>query len=117
MLTGYTAKDMVGTNKQWTPFWDKKCSSMADVIVDQTTDGELERLLGTKWRKSALVEGAFETELFFPKLKPNGKWCFISAAPIKRPDGTIIGAIEILRDTTEDKKADATYLTLIGDWN
>jgi PAS domain S-box-containing protein len=106
MLTGYTAKEMVGTNKQWAPFWNKKRSSMADVIVDQTTDGELERLLGTKWRKSALVEGAFETELFFPKLKPNGKWCFISAAPIKRPDGTIIGAIEILRDTTEDKKAE-----------
>ena len=104
MLTGYSAKDMVGTNKQWIPFWDREYPCIADVIIDQTEDEELEHLYGDKWRKSALVEGAYEVELFFPKLKPKGRWYFFSAAPIKRPDGTIIGSVETLQDTTEDKK-------------
>ncbi len=106
MLTGFSAKDMVGTNRQWEPFWEAKRPSMADVIVDQIKDEEVKRFYGAKWRKSALIEGAYEAELFFSKLQPNGRWCFFTAAPIKGPDGSIIGAIETFQDTTEDKKAE-----------
>ena len=105
-LTGYSAKDIVGTDKQWVPFRPEKRPIMADVIIDDMEAGEIERLYGDKWRKSALIEGAYEAEEFFPDLGETGKWLFFTAAPIISPDGEIVGAIETLWDRTEDRKAE-----------
>jgi len=105
-LSGYPAEEMIGTNRQWEPFWDQERPSMADVILDQIPEEEIRKLYGTKWRKSALIQGAYEAEVFFPKLGNKGRWCYFTAAPIKAPDGTLIGAIETLWDKTEDKKAE-----------
>jgi PAS domain S-box-containing protein len=104
-LSGHSAQQMVGTNKQWMPFWENKRPSMADVILDEIGKEKIEELYGQKWQPSALIEGAYEAEVFFPKLGTNGKWCFFTAAPIKDHDGKAIGAIETLWDTTEEKKA------------
>ncbi len=105
-LSGFPAEAIIGTNRQWEPFWDHERPSMADVILDQIQEGEIQKLYGAKWRKSALIRDAYEAEAFFPKLGKKGLWCFFTAAPIKAPDGTIIGAIETLWDKTEDRKAE-----------
>ncbi|MCP3956217.1 MAG: PAS domain S-box protein, partial [Desulfobacterales bacterium] len=105
MLTGHTALEMVGTRRQWAPFYDEKRSAMADIILDQIGEAEIERLYGNHWRKSTLVDEAYEAEQFFPNLGENGKWCWFTAAPIKTPDGQVIGAIETIWDKTEEKKA------------
>ena len=105
-LTGSPAETMVGTKKQWAPFWPKERPTMADVILARISEEEIKKLYGTRWRKSALIEGAYEAEMFFPSLGENGKWCWFTAAPIKAPDGTITGAIETLWDKTEDKKVE-----------
>jgi PAS domain S-box-containing protein len=105
-LTGVAAGEMVGTTRPSTPFWGKERPTMADVILDQIDEKEIQKLYGEKWRKSALIEEAYEAEVFFPLLGQNGKWCWFTAAPIKAPDGTIVGAIETLWDKTEDKKAE-----------
>ena len=97
---------MVGTNKQWMPFYEKERATMADVILDQPGEEEIRKLYGVTWRKSALIEGAYEAEGFFPHLGGEGKWCWFTAAPIKAPDGRTIGAIETLWDRTEQKKAE-----------
>jgi len=104
-LTGYSGTDMVGTDRQWTPFYDSPRRTMADVIVDQIDETEIPKLYA-KWRKSALIGGAYEAEGYFPHLGKGGKWIWFTAAPIHAPDGAIIGAIETLWDTTEDKKAE-----------
>jgi len=36
--------------------------------------------------------------------------CMVSATPLKRPDGTVIGVIEVLTDVTERKRAEAAVL-------
>ncbi len=105
-LTGVTAETMVGTSRPSTPFWGTARPTMADVILDQISEEEIQKLYGEKWRKSALIEEAYEAEVFFPRLGENGKWCWFTAAPIKGSDGTILGAIETLWDKTEDKKAE-----------
>jgi len=105
-LTGHSAVEKVGTNTQWSPFRPEKRPIMADVIIDQMKADEIERLYGDKWRKSALIEEAYEAEEFFPHLGENGKWLFFTAAPIKSPDGEIVGAIETFLDKTEDRKAE-----------
>ncbi len=105
-LTGTPAATMVGTTRPSTPFWGEERPTMADVILDQISEDEIQKLYGEKWRKSALIEEAYEAEVFFPRLGENGKWCWFTAAPIKGHDGSIIGAIETLWDKTEDKKAE-----------
>ena len=105
-LTGAKADAMVGTTRQSTPFWGEERPTMADVILDQIGETEIKKLYGKKWRKSLLIEEAYEAEVFFPRLGENGKWCWFTAAPIKGHDGSIVGAIETLWDKTEDKKAE-----------
>ncbi len=105
-LTGYAAASICGTNKQWMPFRDTERPTMADLILDGVGEKEVWKYYGTRWRKSALIEGAYEAEEYFPHLGENGKWIWFTAAPIKAPDGTTAGAIETLWDKTEDKKAE-----------
>ncbi len=107
VLTGVLAEEIVGTTRQGIPFWGKQRPTMADVILYQYDDAQIEKLYGRKWRTSQLIEGAYEAEVFFPNLgTEGGKWCWFTAAPIKAPDGTLIGAIETLWDKTEDKRAE-----------
>lgn len=105
-LSGCTAKEVVGTRHQWVPFWDRERPTMADVILDQIDKVEIHKLYGSQWRKSALIDGAYEAEFMFPQFGEHGKWLWFTAAPIKAPDGTIVGAIETLWDKTEDRKVD-----------
>ncbi len=105
-LSGRTADEVVGTNQQWAPFWQSERPTMADVILDQTDRLEVQKLYGSQWRESGLIEGAYEAEVFFPRVGEKGKWLWFTAAPIKSPDGTNVGAIETLWDKTEDKKAE-----------
>ncbi|MBA3012336.1 MAG: PAS domain S-box protein [Proteobacteria bacterium] len=104
-LTGHDAYELVGTDRQWVPFRSAKRPTMADVIVGQMSEADVRKYYGSSWRKSKIIKEAYEAEEFFPHLGESGKWIFFTAAPIKSPDGKIIGAIETLRDQTEDKKA------------
>jgi len=105
-LTGYSADKIVGTNKHWLPFRPEKQPIMADLILNQVTEAEILKSHGKQWRKSALIEGAYEAEEFFPRIGENGRWLFFTAAPIKSPDGQMIGAIETLWDKTEERQAE-----------
>ena len=105
-LTGHPSAEMVGTNRQWAPFWDSERPAMADIILDRKSDQEIWDLYGGKWRKSAFIDGGYEAEVFFPKLGSGGRWCWFTAAPIKAADGTVVGAIETLWDTTATKRAE-----------
>lgn len=105
-LSGYHAEEIVGTNKQWMPFWKTERPSMADVVLDQTSEKTIKKLYEGKWRKSSLIEGAYEAEYFLPNLGTRGKWCWFTAAPIRDTNGKTIGAIETLWDRTEDKQAE-----------
>lgn len=106
-LTGYPADEIVGTNRHWEPFRIEKRPIMADLILDGVTEEEVWRYYGTRWRKSALIGGAYEAEEYFPHLGEDGKWLYFTAAPIKAADGTVVGAIETIWDRTPDKKAEA----------
>ena len=104
-LTGYKAEEIVGTNNQWLPFRPEKRPIMADVIVDEMEEEEIEKYYGHSWRKSSLIEGAYEAEEFFSHIDKKGKWLFFTAAPIKDADGKRVGSIETLWDTTERREA------------
>ncbi|MGD9216342.1 MAG: PAS domain S-box protein [Desulfobacteraceae bacterium] len=105
-LSGWPADKIVGTTKSWAPFYEKERPSMADVILDQIDEFQVEQLYGSKWHKSLLIDGAYEADAYFPHLGDKGKWCWFTAAPIKTPEGEIIGAIETIWDKTEERLAE-----------
>jgi PAS domain S-box-containing protein len=105
-LTGISARDFIGSRKQWMAFYPQERRVLADFIVDQASAAEIERHYGGKYRPSAVIEGAYEAEDFFPRLGSQGKWVYFTAAPLKDPEGRVVGAIETLQDVTDRKRAE-----------
>ena len=103
-VTGLSSDEVVGTNKQWMPFYSEERPVMADLIIDNLFEASALDYYGIDYQKAASMENAFEAERFFPHLGKEGKWLFFRATPFRNSAGEIIGAIETLQDTTERKK-------------
>ena len=104
-LCGHGAVEMVGSRRQWVIFRAAKRATIADAIVAGEPVDVLAPYNGGRISPSERVQGAYEAEAFFPNMGDNGKWLFITAAPIRQADGTIVGAIETLWDKTDEKRA------------
>jgi len=105
-LTGYSAQDLVGTRKQWKTFYPSRRPVLADLIVRGASEKKIAARYAGKFRKSSLIEGAYEAEDFFPNLKGGGKWLFFTAAPLIDDKGKVVGAIETLQDVTDRKNVE-----------
>jgi len=103
-LSGMKKDEVVMTDKQWVAFYTEKRPVMADLIVDGASADEIEVHYRDKGRKSYLIDGAYEAEDFFPALGEDGRWLHFTASPIKDNEGEIIGAIETIRDVTEQRR-------------
>jgi PAS domain S-box-containing protein len=102
-LTGIKGEDIIGNDDHWRAFYREKRPAMADLIVNGATAQEVEKYYQDKFKKSVLIDGAYEAEDFFPALGRKGRWLHFTASPIRDENGEIIGAIETLIDTTERK--------------
>lgn len=103
-LSGLKKDEVIGTDKQWMNFYAKKRPILADLIVDGASADGIALYYGDKGRKSYLIEGAYEAEQFFPDIGEDGRWLHLTASPIKDNKGEITGAIETLRDITQQKR-------------
>jgi PAS domain S-box-containing protein len=106
-LTGVSAASLIGTNEQWRAFYSSERAVMADLIIDGESGGEVSALYSDTWRRSDIIEGAYEAESFFPNFGAEGRWLFFTAAPLRDANGEVIGAIETLQDVTERRIAEA----------
>jgi PAS domain S-box-containing protein len=107
VLTEVSAATALGTREAWRPFYDNERPTMADLIVSGETGGEVDKFYADKWRRSDIIEGAYEAEGFFPNFGETGRWLYFTAAPLRDGAGQVIGAIETLRDITEQRQAEA----------
>jgi PAS domain S-box-containing protein len=107
VLTGVSATSVMGTSKQWQPFYPSERPVMADLIVDGESGREVSRHYFDKWQRSELIKGAYEAEDFFPHFGAGGRWVYFTAAPLRDENGKITGAIETLQDVTERRVAEA----------
>jgi sensor domain CHASE-containing protein/signal transduction histidine kinase len=103
--SGISAKDVVGTDQQWRPFYPSKRPCLADLLVDGAIE-KIPQWYQGKFRQSQFVEDAYEATDFFPGKGTAEKWLYFTAAPVRDIRGTIIGAVETLEDITERKKAE-----------
>jgi two-component system sensor histidine kinase DegS len=105
-LTGIEREEIIGTDQQWRAFYSAKRPTLADLIVNQADEREIESYYPHGHAKSRLIEGAHEAEDFFHELGGGGAWLRFTASPIKDNNNAIIGAIETLEDVTENKIAE-----------
>ncbi|MFA4825548.1 MAG: PAS domain S-box protein [Methanoregula sp.] len=117
--SGIRARDIVGTTRQWMAFYEKERPCLSDLLVDGATE-RIPRLYRDKYKKSELVEGAYEVTDFYPRVGKDGKWLHTIAASIIDNDGTVIGAVETLEDITvfthaqqSLKESEERYRTLV----
>jgi len=106
VVIGVSSEDMIGTREQWRAFYKEPRPVMADLILEQSRLSDYERYYG-HYKPSSFIDGAYESEAFFPHFPGGGRWLFFTAAPLHGLNGEIIGAIETLQDTTERKEAEA----------
>ncbi|OGP66918.1 MAG: hypothetical protein A2W27_08810 [Deltaproteobacteria bacterium RBG_16_44_11] len=103
-LTGYSAEDMVGTDKHYIPFYSVKRPVIADLIIDNDIES-LNQYYGTKKvKKSGKVLGAYEATDYFENLGGRSRYLYFLAAPIYDEKGEIIAAIETLQDVSRDEE-------------
>lgn len=105
-MTGTAAHDVVGTRQQWRAFYSSERPVMADLILDNAIETDVERFYHGKYRPSALIEGAYEAEDFFASFGEYGRWLYFTAAPVRDENGFVVGAIETLQDVTEQRLAE-----------
>lgn len=107
VLTGVPTAEMIGHREQWRAFYAEPRPILADLIVNGALEGDVDEFYHGKFRRSDLIEGAFEAEDFFPNFGQGGRWLYFTAAPVRNATGEICGAIETLQDVTERRVAEA----------
>ncbi len=94
-LSGYEGKYLIGTDRQYVPFYPEKRPVIAD----------LEKYYGKKKvQKSTVIRGAYEAWDFYPNLGGKDRHLYFLAAPIFDDKGDIIAAVETLQDITREEE-------------
>ena len=106
VLTGMPAEKMIGTTEQWRAFYPDARPIMADLIVDGALEATVDLHYHGKFRRSVLIENAYEAEDFFQAFGVGGRWLYFTAAPLRNAAGEVIGAIETLQDVTARRRAE-----------
>lgn len=101
-ISGVLACEAIGTKKAWYPFYHEERPTMADLIIDDRID-DIKTLYAGKFNRSTIVKDTWEAEDYFPHFPGGGRWLSFSATALKDKDGCIIGAMETLRDITQQK--------------
>ncbi len=113
VLTGIKKDEILETDGQWTSFYNEKRPTLADLIVDGASIDKIEFYYGGRYKKSNLIDGAYEVEDFFPAFGERGTWLQFTASPIRSKNGEVVGAVETLEDITERKDAEEMLSEII----
>ncbi|MDH5298362.1 MAG: sigma 54-interacting transcriptional regulator [Desulfobulbaceae bacterium] len=109
LLTGFSAAEMLGTDRQWEPFYPHKRPVVADLIIDDDFDLFHHYYKDKNGRHSSIVPNAWEASSYFPSLGGRSRFIYFLAAPIFDSEGRMIGAVETLQDFTRQKQLE-TFL-------
>ena len=104
LLTGISSAAIIGTKNYCSAFCDNRTYSTVDLLMDDVLTKHTQQYDNTKYRESAMIKGAFETECHLKNIDGDGKWLYVTAALLKGQSGNIEGAIETWQDLTEYKQ-------------
>jgi len=101
LLTGVSARDVVGTDRQWSPFYPSRRPVLADLVVENDFSRFFELYKGRRAGPSNVIPDAWQATDFFPALGGAARHIFFLAAPVFDGRDRRIGAVETLQDITE----------------
>lgn len=120
-LTGFPALEMVGTDRQWEPFYRGKRPTLADIIIEHKEEQLAD--LYVRVSASALAKDGLQAEGWFVGLGGKDRYVLFDAAPIRNVEGELIAVIETFFDITDRKIAEDNvvvmkefYLTLFEEF-
>lgn len=103
-VTSFSRQQMLGTSKQWLPFYDEERPTLADLVVDQNLKALAHFYQGQQLRSSTNLPGAFEATIHLSKPHGPPRHLFLVASPIFSDQGQIIGAVQAMVDITERER-------------
>ena len=100
-LTGYKAKDMLGTKDHWKPFYPEPRPCLSDIIIS----GDLKSLpdLYEEFGRSTLIPNGLHAEGWYDNLGGKRRYIIFDATPLFNEQGELIAATETLQDITDKK--------------
>ncbi len=103
-LTGYRREEMVGSRRQWLPFYPQERPGMANLVLEQNVKG-LKEFYGVRnLKKSPNFPGAYEAYEHFDNIRGEERYLYFTASPIYGEQGQITGAVQAILDMTEREK-------------
>jgi PAS domain S-box-containing protein len=107
-LTGVRSEDVIDTDSHSKILYGEKRPTVADLLVDGAADltAEIRKWYGGHYRRSELLEEAYEATgpFSFPGKEPH--WLHFTSAAIRDSKGEMIGAIETMTDISPLKRAE-----------
>jgi len=113
LLTGFAGESMLGTARQWEPFYPEESPCLADLVLNFIDQDELpgtSRYLAI--RRSPLLPEGLEAEGWYPNLNGRDRYLYFHAAPIKDPSGKTIAVVQTFEDYTERRLAEENLRSL-----
>lgn len=104
-LTDLLSDEMIGTSRQWLPFYESERPVLADLVLSGY-EPHPENLYGT-YRMSQHVPGGLQAEGWFENVGGQRRYLLFDAAPVLDSNNVMLGVIETLLDITDRKKAEA----------
>jgi PAS domain S-box-containing protein/putative nucleotidyltransferase with HDIG domain len=107
-LTGVRSDDVIDTDSHSKILYGEKRPTVADLLVDGAADltAEIRRWYGGHYRRSELLEEAYEATGPFSFPGKEQRWLHFTSAAIRDAKGGIIGAIETMTDISPLKRAE-----------
>ena len=107
-LTGVRSDDVIDTDSHSKILYGEKRPTVADLLVNGAADltAEIRRWYGGHYRRSELLDEAYEATgpFSFPGKEP--RWLHFTSAAIRDARGEMIGAIETMTDISPLKRAE-----------
>jgi len=99
-LTGLGPERMIGTRDAWRAFYRKPRPVLANLVLDGAGEDVVRTLYGAKIRPVSAVPGGWEV---MDRIEYRDRWLTLTATPIFGLDGSVMGAVETVRDISSDK--------------
>lgn len=99
LMTGLDAGGMIGTDRQWSAFYESRRPTLADIAMDVST----ERLEEFYPDKHSISGESLTAEGWYDDVGGKRRYMVFDAAPVRNSRGALIAAVETLRDVTEMK--------------
>lgn len=119
LLTGVKKAEIVGRGdyEYAIPFYGHKRKVLADLVLEGYDDN-----LASKYDNLRAEGDVLTAEVYIPTFGPEGSYLWLKAAPTYNSDGKITGAIEIIRDISDQIRkikalslSEARYRSLVED--